>query len=156
VQDQPAVTTFLFTDIEGSTRLWEHHPQAMQVALARHNLLVQRAIDTHGGVVFATAGDSFDVAFNSPVEAVRAALDAQRAAVGDRRLGQFQVRHLHDRISAARGHLVGDVNEVGVRFRPAAAVGDQEECFHRSFRARRAVLQQSQDSERSREPGWAA
>lgn len=73
------IVSFLYTDIEGSTTLWEHHPQAMQGALARHNLLMQRAIDTHGGVVFATAGDSFDVAFNSPVEAVSAALAAQRA-----------------------------------------------------------------------------
>jgi class 3 adenylate cyclase len=41
--------TFLFTDIEGSTRLWEEHPEAMRVALARHDNLLHTAIDQHDG-----------------------------------------------------------------------------------------------------------
>jgi class 3 adenylate cyclase len=43
--------TFLFTDIEGSTRLWEQHPQAMAGALARHDQIMRQAIATEAGVV---------------------------------------------------------------------------------------------------------
>ena len=48
--------TFLFTDLEGSTRLWEERPDEMRVALAEHDALVRGAIDAHGGYVFATGG----------------------------------------------------------------------------------------------------
>ena len=44
--------TFLFTDLEGSTRLWEEHPEAMRAALARHDEILRDAIEKHGGVVF--------------------------------------------------------------------------------------------------------
>jgi class 3 adenylate cyclase len=49
--------TFLFTDIEGSTRLWEQDSSAMQVALARHDELLRSAIESNGGHVFKTVGD---------------------------------------------------------------------------------------------------
>ncbi len=53
----PAGTvTFLFTDIEGSTRLWEQHPEAMQAALARHDRLLRNIIETQGGHVIKTTG----------------------------------------------------------------------------------------------------
>ena len=71
--------TFLFTDIEGSTRLWEEHPEAMRVALARHDDILRGAFERHGGHVFKTVGDAFCVAFASAPEALRAAMDAQRA-----------------------------------------------------------------------------
>src|SRR5213592_4262067 len=71
--------TFLFTDIEGSTRLWEQHPRAMQVALARHDTLLREAIEDHGGYVFKTVGDAFCAAFSTAPEALSAALAAQRA-----------------------------------------------------------------------------
>ena len=62
--DMPTGTvTFLFTDIEGSTRLWEQHPEAMRDALARHDALLRQAIETHGGHVFKTMGDQFCAAF---------------------------------------------------------------------------------------------
>jgi len=62
---QPTGTvTFLFTDIEGSTKLWEHHPEAMQKALARHDELLRQIIATHKGYVFKTVGDAFYAAFN--------------------------------------------------------------------------------------------
>ena len=48
--------TFLFTDIEGSTRLWEEHPDAMRDALARHDELLREAIETHSGYVVKTTG----------------------------------------------------------------------------------------------------
>jgi predicted ATPase len=69
--------TFLFTDIEGSTGLWETAPEAMRVALARHDALVRGAIDTHGGYVFATGGDGFAAAFGRAGDAVAAAVEAQ-------------------------------------------------------------------------------
>ena len=48
--------TFLFTDLEGSTRLWEEHPEAMQAALARHDEILREAIEAHGGYVVKTTG----------------------------------------------------------------------------------------------------
>ncbi|HYN90075.1 MAG TPA: adenylate/guanylate cyclase domain-containing protein, partial [Ardenticatenaceae bacterium] len=71
--------TFLFTDIEGSTRLWEQHPEAMKAALARHDLLLRQAIERHGGGVVKTTGDGVLAAFATVSGAVHAALDAQRA-----------------------------------------------------------------------------
>jgi predicted ATPase/class 3 adenylate cyclase len=72
----PAGTvTFLLTDIEGSTRLWESVPDAMEVALERHNRLLAGVIDDHGGVVVTSRGegDSFFAVFPSAVAAVEAA-----------------------------------------------------------------------------------
>src|SRR6266487_4435532 len=72
----PAGTvTFLLTDIEGSTRLWESVPEAMEVALERHNRLVTGVIDDHGGVVVTSRGegDSFFAVFPGAVAAVEAA-----------------------------------------------------------------------------------
>src|SRR5207237_10380308 len=70
--------TFLFTDIEGSTTRWEHQPEAMRVALARHDALVRAAIVEHRGHVVKTMGDAFHAAFTRAPDAVAAALDAQR------------------------------------------------------------------------------
>ena len=69
--------TFLFTDIEGSTRLWESAPEAMRQALERHDTLLRLAIEAHGGYVFATGGDGFAVAFASAGEALGAAMAMQ-------------------------------------------------------------------------------
>jgi predicted ATPase len=71
--------TFLFTDIEGSTGLWESAPDAMSTALARHDAIVRDAIEAHGGYVFATGGDGFAAAFGSAPGAVAAAESAQAA-----------------------------------------------------------------------------
>jgi len=77
---QPTGTvTFLFTDIEGSTKLWEHHPEAMQKALARHDELLRQIIATHKGYVFKTVGDAFCAAFATTAEALQAALRIQYA-----------------------------------------------------------------------------
>ena len=70
--------TFLFTDIEGSTRLWEDNAPAMQAALARHDEFSRRAIDERGGYVFKTVGDAFCAAFPTGPDALEAALEAQR------------------------------------------------------------------------------
>src|SRR5262249_43318832 len=78
--DLPSGTvTFLFTDIEGSTQLWERHPEAMRAALTRHDQLLQHAIELHGGSVFKTVGDAFCAAFAAAPLALAAALAAQRA-----------------------------------------------------------------------------
>jgi predicted ATPase/class 3 adenylate cyclase len=70
--------TFLFTDIEGSTRLWEENLAAMSEALARHDEMLRAAIEAHDGVVFSTGGDGVAAAFQRAPDAVGAALDAQR------------------------------------------------------------------------------
>jgi class 3 adenylate cyclase len=69
--------TFLFTDLEGSTRLWEAHPQEMKDALARHNTIVRAAVESHNGVVFSTMGDGMAAVFASARDAVRGVLAAQ-------------------------------------------------------------------------------
>jgi predicted ATPase/class 3 adenylate cyclase len=67
----PAGTvTFAFSDVEGSTRLWQEHPDHMGAALACHEEVVRRLVDAHRGYVFSTGGDSFGVAFGRPVDAV--------------------------------------------------------------------------------------
>jgi predicted ATPase/class 3 adenylate cyclase len=74
---------FLFTDIEGSTRLWERDAAAMRRALARHNALLDAAVAAHGGVHFKTVGDAFQVAFPNASAAVVAAVAAQRALAAE-------------------------------------------------------------------------
>jgi class 3 adenylate cyclase len=84
--DVPGGTvTFLLTDIEGSTRLWESVPEAMEVALERHNRLITGVIEDHGGVVVTSRGegDSFFAVFASAVAAVEAAGAGQLALAGE-------------------------------------------------------------------------
>jgi TolB-like protein/class 3 adenylate cyclase len=71
--------TFLFTDIEGSTRLWETQHDAMQTSLARHDALLRQCIAAYGGHVVKTLGDGFHAAFATASDAVQAALAAQQA-----------------------------------------------------------------------------
>ena len=72
--------TFLLTDVEGSTRLWETVPEAMESALERHNRLLTEVIEEHGGVVVTSRGegDSFFAVFTSAAAAVEAAGACQR------------------------------------------------------------------------------
>jgi predicted ATPase/class 3 adenylate cyclase len=76
--------TFLFTDIEGSTKLWERDSSVMQVALARHDEILRSAIEERGGYVFKTVGDAFCCAFPTAPDALEAALDAQRLLLEER------------------------------------------------------------------------
>jgi predicted ATPase/class 3 adenylate cyclase len=69
--------TFLFTDLEASTRLWEEFPDAMRAALARHDEIIRDAIAARGGHVVKMAGDGAHAAFGTAGDAVHAALDAQ-------------------------------------------------------------------------------
>lgn len=88
--DQPGVNTsdvplgtvtFLFTDIEGSTPLWEKNPPAMRDALVRHDTIIGGAVVEHGGYVVKTTGDGVHAAFGTAHDAVESAIAAQRALV---------------------------------------------------------------------------
>jgi predicted ATPase len=71
--------TFLFTDIEGSTRRWEADAEAMRAALSKHDQVLQTAIESHDGFIFSHTGDGVVAAFASPRSAVDAAVKAQLA-----------------------------------------------------------------------------
>lgn len=108
--------TFLFTDIEGSTRLWEHQPAAMGPALARHDALVREAIARHAGHVFMAAGDAFCAVFRTADNAVAAACDAQ-AALDKEPWAEAQIRvrmALHTGVAEVRdnGYFGQPLNRV--------------------------------------------
>jgi predicted ATPase/class 3 adenylate cyclase len=75
--------TFLFTDLEGSTRLWEEHPDAMKAALACHDVMLREAVAKHDGYVVKGTGDGIHAVFATADSAVLAAVDAQLALVGE-------------------------------------------------------------------------
>ena len=95
---------FLFTDIEGSTQLWENHRDEMQEDLARHDTLLRDTVESNEGHVFKTVGDAFCAVFSTSSSAVKAALDAQRVL----RSGSWRVPE-------------------GIRVRMALHVGEAEE-----------------------------
>jgi predicted ATPase/class 3 adenylate cyclase len=69
--------TFLFTDLQGSTRLWEQYPEAMRAALPRHDEILRRAVQACGGHVVGTRGDGLFAVFVTAHDAIRAAVTAQ-------------------------------------------------------------------------------
>jgi class 3 adenylate cyclase len=71
--------TFLFTDLESSTRLWEEHPDAMRHALSRHDAILRLSIEAHQGQIVKMTGDGVHAVFTSAPEAVLAASDAVRS-----------------------------------------------------------------------------
>jgi predicted ATPase/class 3 adenylate cyclase len=79
VNDQSAVTTFLFTDIERSSRLWEEHPEQMQRALQSHDRILRDAVLRHHGVVVKSTGDGIHAAFQDPLDALAATVEFQIA-----------------------------------------------------------------------------
>jgi predicted ATPase/class 3 adenylate cyclase len=88
------MVALLFTDIEGSTKRWEHEPDAMKAAVARHEVVIRRAIVQNDGYVFKTVGDAFCAAFHSSSQAVHAAIAAQRSLFAEdfTAVGGLQVR----------------------------------------------------------------
>ncbi len=72
-----AAVTYLFSDVEGSTRLWETEPERIGPALARHDALARRCVEQHGGRVVKTTGDGLHAAFDDPAAAVAAAVQLQ-------------------------------------------------------------------------------
>jgi predicted ATPase/class 3 adenylate cyclase len=82
--DLPSGTvTFLFTDVEGSTRLWEESPDGMREAMALHDELLHDAVTSHGGFIVKATGDGFHAVFATAHDAVMAAVAAQRALRAD-------------------------------------------------------------------------
>ncbi|MEY2690507.1 MAG: hypothetical protein RL375_4707 [Pseudomonadota bacterium] len=75
VLDDKNAVTFLFTDIEGSTRLWEEQPALMQAALRRHDEMAKAAVAAHGGTIIKMTGDGLHAAFAQPLHALHAARD---------------------------------------------------------------------------------
>ncbi|MDP9332659.1 MAG: adenylate/guanylate cyclase domain-containing protein [Actinomycetota bacterium] len=76
--------TFLFTDLQGSTRLWEQYPEAMQTALARHDDILQAVVVEHSGRVLKTTGDGILAVFVTAQDAIGAAIDAQLGLTRER------------------------------------------------------------------------
>jgi predicted ATPase/class 3 adenylate cyclase len=75
--------TFLFSDIEGSTPLWEREPRQMQMALERHNAILHASVAATEGHVYKIIGDAFQAAFDVSSQALQAALAAQRALAAE-------------------------------------------------------------------------
>ena len=94
-------TTFLASDIEGSTRLWEGQPREMSRALIRHDALVRQAIEDAGGRVFKTVGDGFFACFPTVAGALEAALAAQRSLAAE---GWDTDRPIKVRMALHAGH----------------------------------------------------
>ncbi|MBC8136738.1 MAG: tetratricopeptide repeat protein [Fibrella sp.] len=84
--------TFLFTDMEGSTKLWEQYPEAMKAALLRHDALMRGVIEANGGVIFKTIGDAFCAAFPTAPDALAAAVEAQLSLFQERWTDDVTVR----------------------------------------------------------------
>lgn len=100
------MVTFLFTDIEGSTRLWETQANAMRLALARHDALVKHAIGAANGQVFKKGGDSFCAVFRRARDALTAALAAQRALYAESWPSEAPIKvriALHSGVAQLRG-----------------------------------------------------
>ena len=105
----PAVTTFLFTDIEGSTALWERDPARMQTALARHDAISRLAVEEHHGEVVKMTGDGMLAAFPDPLDAIAATLQLQHALAESGAADAIALRvrcGLHAGVSETRDHDV--------------------------------------------------
>jgi predicted ATPase/class 3 adenylate cyclase len=79
MDSHPAIAAYLFTDIAGSTKLWEDHPERMREALARHDAMTRRAVESHGGTIVKMVGDGAHAAFDDPLDAICAAVELQQA-----------------------------------------------------------------------------
>ena len=92
MHDPSAVTTILFTDIEGSTRLWEQDRALMSVTLAGHDAVARAAVESNHGVVVKMTGDGMFAAFVDPVDAINATLTLQRALADPARTNGVSLR----------------------------------------------------------------
>ncbi len=117
--DLPSGTvTFLFTDIEGSTALWERDRQAMAAAVDRHLALLRAAIEANGGVLFKTVGDAVQAAFPSAPGAIAAAVAAQRTLHAEHWAAAVPIRvrmalHAGDALPDSRGdYLAAPLNRL--------------------------------------------
>lgn len=106
--------TFGFSDVENSTLLWSTNRHEMAAAMARHDELVRQQVDTHGGYVFATGGDSFGVAFHRAGDAAAWARDLQAVADAEAWPGGAQIKlrtglHTGETEERGKGYFGPDV-----------------------------------------------
>ena len=108
--------TFLFTDVEGATTLWEEHAGDFEGALVRHAEILDAAFSGHGGRVFASDGNGFGVAFEDPENAVEAAVAAQDALAAETWPGGMRLRaRMGLETGTAREHNGGYLGPVTTR-----------------------------------------
>jgi predicted ATPase/class 3 adenylate cyclase len=100
--------TFLFTDIENSTPLWEKHPEAMKSALANHDSILKEAVESNNGQIIKTTGDGIHAVFSTAQHAIQASLDAQH---------EFQ---------ASKASTNGETSKVSIRVRMGLHTGEAE------------------------------
>ncbi len=105
--------TFLFTDLEDSTRRWEDAPSDMAAALQAHDAIVRDTIESHGGYVFATGGDSYSAAFSTAADAATAAVTAQRLLAQAVPFGVRMGLHTGEAIERDGTYVGADVNRAG-------------------------------------------
>jgi class 3 adenylate cyclase len=139
------MVTFLFTDVEGATRLVDQPPEVAGEALARHETLLRQAIEGHAGHVFQTAGDTLFAVFATAADGLAAALEAQRALQPQPwgETGPLKVRMaLHTDAAEPRGgvYVGGHVIRAAVHRDPVLTAIDQADG------PTRAWLAQSQHS----------
>lgn len=124
------VLTFCMSDVEGSTRLWESHPEAAAAALARHDALIAAVVENHGGVLVKSMGegDSTASVFASATEAVRAAIAANRALQAEPWPAEAPIRvrfGLHTGEAESRdGVYLGPTPNMAARVRGAGDGGE--------------------------------
>jgi predicted ATPase/class 3 adenylate cyclase len=122
VRDFPSGTvTFLFTDIEGSTRLLQAFPDGYAELLEKHGGLIRRAIATHGGTEIGTEGDSFFAVFASANDAIAASAQAQRDLAAAEWIGELGPR-VRMGLHTGEARLSGR-NYVGIDVHRAARIG---------------------------------
>ena len=110
--DQPARTvTFLFTDIQGSTRMWESDPAPMRAAMVIHDAVLRSAVEAHRGTVFKHTGDGMCAVFDSARDAIDAAVDAQRQLELPVRMG-VATGEAHERDGDYFGQTLNRVSRV--------------------------------------------
>lgn len=116
--------TFLFTDIEGSTKLAWEYPQSWEPARARHHDILRRAIDANNGFVFQIIGDAFCAAFHKPWDALRAAIESQQDLQGER-WGEVAIRTAEclAAVAAGTGQAAGAILLAGGAHALRQAIG---------------------------------
>ena len=117
--------TFLFTDVEGSTALWDRSADAMTGALAEHDQRIRSIVEQNNGFVFSTGGDSFAAAFPSATEALEAAVQIQLALIGPAATLTLSVRiGVHSGVATIRDdNYFGSAVNRGARVSAAAHGG---------------------------------
>ncbi len=104
--------TFLYTDIEGSTRIWQEKPQAMAISQARHDEILRYAIESNHGYIFQFIGNSFVAAFHNAADGLRAVLSAQRVLQAEA-WGETGAIHVRMGLHTGSAEISDDGNYAG-------------------------------------------